>query len=172
MSDETVLWSEWGQLSDWTIHEFIDPAVELVRGFTTPVGISLTAERLVIGLKVATRAGFGRRYAVLYDIRIDAIRRVEVEGWSAERHEFGWRWTTGLMHGGRTVGATTGLTIFTDAGYVVLRLSGPPVAVKPRIEPLLSLVGMAGVEDWACLPPETWSMASAMLRLPARRAWA
>lgn len=87
--------------------------------------------------------GLTKRVDRAFEIPLRDITNIEVEGWSAERSAYGWRWTTGLLHGPTVVGATTGVTILSADGYAVFRLNGPPVAVKPRVEPLLSVCGFS-----------------------------
>ena len=92
--------------------------------------------------------------ARVYECPLTRISRAEVEGWSAERSEYGWRWTTGFLHGATVHGATTGLTVHRDDGrWLQFRLSGPPVAVKPRLDPFLAAVGMGTTAPAAPLPP-------------------
>jgi hypothetical protein len=136
---EEVLWAEQVKLKQFSMPPK-DPTIKLMQGYDTPVTITLTRDWFVVDMNVPNKSGFGKRVARVYEIPTSAITRVELEGWSGERSEYGWNLATGFLHGAKTVAATTGLTVRVAEGWAIFRLSGPPLAVKPRVDPLLKLV--------------------------------
>ena len=65
--------------------------VVLMPGFAPPVVVTLTNDWLVVDLRVPAKMGLTKRSVRTFDIPVTQIANVEVEGWSAERPEFGWR---------------------------------------------------------------------------------
>lgn len=81
----------------------------------------------------------------------DQVVACEVEEWNAARHEYGWRLSTGFLHGGTRVAATSGVVLsLSNDAQILMRMPGPPVTVRHE----LSSVFPVGTPISAAVLPE------------------
>jgi hypothetical protein len=69
------------------------------------------------------------------------VTGIVVEAWSAARSEYGWKLSTGFLHGPDRVAATSGIALHLECGAdVLLRVHGEAPLARTRFEPLIRSV--------------------------------
>lgn len=76
----------------------------------------------------------------LFDIPMAEVQSIEVGPWDAASSSYGWRPTTGFLHGATHHAATSGLVFDLGAGdRVLFKLTGVPIELETTMAPLLAL---------------------------------
>jgi hypothetical protein len=71
-------------------------------------------------------------------LRVADVSHVEVADYQQARSEYGWRLTTGFLHGPTKIPALSAVVFHHGAGQQAVFLGwGPPVTVKAQVGPLL-----------------------------------
>lgn len=129
------MWVESVTLVGWSIPP--GGGVQPMAGWTPNVWTRATEHWLTVDMPVSRRMPPIRLYA----LPMASIAKIEVDEWNAERSQYGWKLSTGFLHGPTTIGATSGMVVTkTDGHYLIFRLGGPVIAARTRLVRLMALV--------------------------------
>jgi hypothetical protein len=103
------------------------------------VKLTLTETALHVDQIRRDRNGQVHPYKMLFEIPRSDITSAEVDEMRQERSEYGWKITTGFLHGPTTVKAMSGLLLHLRTGEMVLfGIEGPVMQVRANCAQLLS----------------------------------